>query len=218
MHRHGTTDRIKLILCFMMIAIVVVVIGVGGARSSAVGENAKPAGETTSASATQTPSASPAEKLEGCLACHSKIEPMHKYGPTGSLDNLKDGRDAQGLTCTACHGGNPVGKTKEEAHVRPRYPDEWKRDGRSTGANPERTNTLLLRESYEFVRFINPGDLRVAKTACGECHSAETQAVPRSMMAHGAMLWGAALYNNGGFPQKDARFGESYSASGAPQR
>jgi hypothetical protein len=218
MHRHSTTDRIKLILCFMMIAIVVV-IGVGGVRSSlAVGENAKPAGETTPASATQTPTARPAEKLEGCLACHSKIEPMHKYGPTGSLDNLKDGKDALGLTCTACHGGNPAGKTKEEAHVRPRYPDEWKRDGRSTGANPERTNTLLSRESYEFVRFINPGDLRVAERTCGECHGTETEAVPRSMMAHGAMLWGAALYNNGGFPIKDAHFGESYAASGAPQR
>ena len=36
-------------------------------------------------------------------------------------------------------------------------------------------------------------------------------------MTHGAMLWGAALYNNGGFPMKDARFGESYSENGAPQ-
>ena len=38
------------------------------------------------------------------------------------------------------------------------------------------------------------------------------------MMTHGAMLWEAALYNNGGFPYKDARFGESYSADGMPQR
>lgn len=218
MHRHGTIDRIKLILCFMTIAIVVV-IWIGGARpSSADSETARPATLSAQSTTAQTPVSSPAVKLEGCLACHSKIEPMHKYGPTGSLDNLKDGRDAQGLTCTACHGGNPVGKTREEAHVRPRYPDEWKRDGRRTGANPERTNTLLLRESFEFIRFINPGDLRVAERTCGECHGAETEAVPRSMMAHGAMLWGAALYNNGGFPIKDAQFGESYAASGAPQR
>ena len=39
-----------------------------------------------------------------------------------------------------------------------------------------------------------------------------------SMMTHGAMLWGAALYNNGSFPFKQARFGESYSMNGAPQR
>jgi hypothetical protein len=41
--------------------------------------------------------------------------------------------------------------------------------------------------------------------------------VKTSMMTHGAMLWGAALYNNGSFPLKNARFGESYSASGVPQ-
>ena len=32
------------------------------------------------------------------------------------------------------------------------------------------------------------------------------------------MLWGAALYNNGSFPLKQARFGESYSMNGVPQR
>jgi hypothetical protein len=71
----------------------------------------------------------------------------------------------------------------------------------------------------EFVRFLNPGDLRVAQTTCGssECHSAETKGAMNSMMTHGAMLWGAALYNNGGFPIKDANFGESYSANGGPQ-
>ena len=38
------------------------------------------------------------------------------------------------------------------------------------------------------------------------------------MMTHGGMLWQAALYNNGGFPYKNARFGESYSPDGQPQR
>jgi len=38
------------------------------------------------------------------------------------------------------------------------------------------------------------------------------------MMTHGAMLWQAALYNNGAIPWKNARFGESYSADGVPQR
>ena len=70
------------------------------------------------------------------------------------------------------------------------------------------------------MRFINPGDIRVAAKTCSssQCHDSETRAVGRSMMANGQMLWGAALYNNGGFPLKDARFAESYSESGAPQR
>ena len=38
------------------------------------------------------------------------------------------------------------------------------------------------------------------------------------MMSHGAMLWGAALYNNGAFPLKNPHFGESYSENGEPQR
>jgi hypothetical protein len=158
-------------------------------------------------------------KVEGCVSCHGLIEPMHKYGTTETLDKLKDGKDAVGLSCTACHGGNPVARTKEEAHVKARYPREWRREGKYTGANPERSNTLLARESWEFVRFINPGDLRVVgKTCAGSaCHDVESKNVARSMMTHGAMLWGAALYNNGSFHLKDPRFGESYSESGAPQ-
>jgi len=161
----------------------------------------------------------PPVKVEGCVSCHGLIEPMHKYGTTETLDKLKDGKDAVGLSCTACHGGNPVSKIKEEAHVKPVFPNEWRRNGKYSGANPERSNTLLARESWEFVRFINPGDLRVVgKTCAGSaCHEVESKNVPRSMMTHGAMLWGAALYNNGSFHLKDPRFGESYSESGKPQ-
>src|SRR5258705_1017724 len=171
-----------------------------------------------------------AAKLEGCISCHGLIEPMHKYGTTETLEKLKDGKDAVGLSCTACHGGNPVprktsddrnaiDRVKEQAHVQPKFPREWRRSGRSTGANPERTNTLLTRESWEFVRFVNPGDLRVAQKTCASaaCHDLESKNVARSMMTNGAMLWGAALYNNGSFHLKDPRFGESYTESGDPQ-
>src|SRR5690349_24271158 len=87
-------------------------------------------------------------KVEGCLSCHGLIEPMHKYGTTETLDKWKDGKDAVGLSCTACHGGNPAARTKEEAHVKPLYPNEWRRDGKNTGANPERSNALLARASW----------------------------------------------------------------------
>jgi hypothetical protein len=74
-----------------------------------------------------------------------------------------------------------------------------------------------LKESAEYIRFVNPGDLRVAVQTCGKCHAKEVRAVSTSMMTHGAMLWQAALYNNGAFPFKDARFGESYSSDGLPR-
>ena len=37
-------------------------------------------------------------------------------------------------------------------------------------------------------------------------------------MNHGAMLWGAAMYNNGALPYKNYRFGQAYGADGAPLR
>jgi hypothetical protein len=148
---------------------------------------------------------SPQSKVEACVSCHGQIEPMHKYGTTETLDKLKDGKDAVGLTCSGCHGGNPASKIKDEAHVRPRFSSQ--------------SLTRWNRESWEFVRFVNPGDLRVAAKTCGSssCHEIESRNVPRSMMTHGAMLWGAALYNNGSFHLKDPRFGESYSENGEPQ-
>lgn len=159
-------------------------------------------------------------QLEGCLKCHNNIEPMHRSKGSNVLDTLVDGADALGLTCTNCHGGNPIATTQKDAHVQPRFPKAWGcRNGDCSSRNPERSNTLLAKESREFVRFVNPGDFRVAAQTCGRCHehSDDTANVPRGMMAHGAMLWGAALYNNGGYHIKDARFGESYNEDGNPQ-
>ena len=82
-----------------------------------------------------------------------------------------------------------------------------------------RAYTNWLKESPEYVRFVNPGDLRVATETCGTagCHTSEVRNVPTSMMTTGGMLWGAALYNNGAYPYKDTRFGESYARDGTPQ-
>lgn len=158
---------------------------------------------------------------EGCVSCHGKTEPMHPRYTTKGIEDTLDaqGRDGQGMTCTQCHGGNPVALTIEEAHVQPRFPERWQdENGKPTSRNPENNGTILNGESYEFVRFTNPGDIRVSNRTCAGCHAVETEHVASNMMTHGAMLWGAALYNNGGFPLKDSRFGESYTEdAGAPQ-
>ncbi|HEY2759314.1 MAG TPA: hypothetical protein VGI75_01185 [Pirellulales bacterium] len=139
-------------------------------------------------------------KSVGCIQCHQGIRDMHD-------------KETVRLGCCDCHGGNPCAITKEEAHVFPRFPAAW-----PSSANPVRSYTLLNHESAEFIRFVNPGDLRVAHISCGACHAKEVLEVRKSMMTHGCMLWGAALYNNGAVPFKAARFGESYSMCGAPQR
>jgi len=59
------------------------------------------------------------------------------------------------------------------------------------------------------VRFVNPGDLTVADVTCGRCHRTEVDRVRRSTMAHGAMFWGAALYDQGLVASKNPRFADA---------
>ena len=142
-------------------------------------------------------------KSTGCLACHKG-----QHEPHGKPQTVR-------LGCVDCHGGDPTALDIQHAHVWPRFPEAW-----GSTANPVRSYTLLNHESPEFIRFVNPGDLRVAHLGCGtaNCHSEVVLQVRKSMMTHGAMLWGAALYNNGAVPNKPARFGEAYSMHGTPLR
>jgi hypothetical protein len=163
---------------------------------------------TTQAQDTDLLRQSPAEerrKSEGCVSakCHVNVEPMH-VSP------------AVRLGCTDCHGGRADTVRIEEAHPRPRFPERWPK----SGANPERSYTLVNRESSEWVRFVNPGDYRVADQTCGTsgCHADIVYKARHSLMTHGAFLWGAVLYNNGGHPDREPHYGESYSPDGIAQK
>jgi hypothetical protein len=155
-----------------------------------------------------------ARKSDGCLSCHVYESP----------DAASMHATAVSAGCTDCHGGDaaafaPAGaaagsagfeEARRRAHVAPQL-GIW-----TTSGNPENTFASTLEESAEFIRFVNPGDLRVADATCGQCHLPQTYAVKKSLMRSGAMLWAAALYNNGSFPYKDARFGEFYMPDGTP--
>src|SRR5207302_5803397 len=78
------------------------------------------------------------------------------------------------------------------------------------------SSVALNHESDEFIRFMNPGDLRAAKQACGLCHGDIVNSVWHSMMNHGGMLWQAAVYNNGSFYAKNTMFGMVYGSHGVP--
>ncbi len=156
-------------------------------------------------------------KSSGCISCHTSTDEPTMH-PTKTVH----------LGCTDCHGGiasvsvasgivpnSPeYNSAKEKAHIQPRDASF-----RNRSNLPERTFTKWLKESAEYIKFVNPGDLRVASETCGAagCHAAETRAVSTSMMTHAGFLWGAALYNNGGYPAKNTRFGESYDRDGLPQ-
>ncbi len=158
-------------------------------------------------------------KSEGCASCHSASDHSSMHVNPGVI-----------IGCTDCHGGDakvtkPQGTDNatprkpeylaamEKAHVLPRYPIKWHYP---SSKNPEGSYTLLNRESAEFIRFINPGDYRVARLACGACHLAIIQASERSLMSTSAMLWGGAAYNNGILPFKRYIIGESYTSDSQP--
>ncbi|HMB53648.1 MAG TPA: hypothetical protein VKU40_10045, partial [Thermoanaerobaculia bacterium] len=156
----------------------------------------------------------------GCLSCHVGIEDMHASGTVH-------------LGCTDCHGGDasaerppaatpgsePYRQAMEAAHVLPRHPERWglRDDGTVSSANPVRSYTLLNDESPEFIRFVNPGDLRVAETACGGCHQGQVNAVAKSTMTTSSVFWAAAAYANGILGRKAGLLGESYGPDGRAQ-
>jgi hypothetical protein len=153
-------------------------------------------------------------KSAGCLSCHTATDRHTMHQNPGVV-----------LGCADCHGGDARVRVEssvkredgayrealQRAHVLPRDPRAW---SWPSSASPERSYTLLNRESPEFVRFVNPGDLRAAREACGACHLAIVQASERSLMATSAMFWGGAAYNNGILPFKRSILGESYTREG----
>ena len=140
-------------------------------------------------------------KSAGCMDCH-KTTDAHTMHESPNVV----------LGCIDCHGGNAArGLRIQDAHVLPQNPEFWE-----TSANPHNSTVLLNHESSEFIRFVNPGDLRVADLACGLCHGDIVKRVRSSMMNHGAMLWNAAAYNNGAINAKNPIIGQAYGADGLP--
>src|SRR5262245_29635873 len=191
--------KARILLPLLALAVLVPALGDSGERRS------PPAPERQSIAEADAKSA-------GCLSCHTATDRHTMHQNPGVV-----------LGCADCHGGDARVRIESsvrsedpayrealrQAHVPPRHSRAW-----PTSANPERTYTLLNRESPEFVRFINPGDLRAAREACGACHLAIVQASERSLMATSAMLWGGAAYNNGILPFKRYILGESYTREG----
>ena len=201
----------------LIVGLVVATAGAVEAASEVESSVARVERPAPPAPRTQSPTEARA-KSAGCLTCHSATEQATMHANPGVV-----------LGCTDCHGGDamvmlPAGATHggaayrtliEQAHVLPRYPQSW---GHPSAANPERSYTLLNRDSPEYIRFVNPSDYRVAREACGACHLPLIQAAERSLMATGAMLWGGAAYNNGILPFKRYITGEGYTQDGKPAK
>ncbi len=152
----------------------------------------------------------------GCITCHlgSDTHTMHTAAVSISCIDCHGGRSDPALPERMARTDPGFDRAKNAAHLQPALAGIWNR----SPANPELLGPAALRESPDFIRFINPGDLRAARVACAACHANQVAHVQTSMMTHGAMLWGAALYNNGSINSKAAVYGEAYAPDGAPAR
>jgi hypothetical protein len=133
----------------------------------------------------------PAPPAESCVnGCHNGIEDPHPW--FGGPD----------LTCTGCHGGNPEATTRETAHTP--IPAVWQEGSPQWGRPSLRYywnyNTLWGVENFqgglEWLRFRNPGDLRIADQSCGKaagCHQARVENTRRGVMATEVGLTGTAM-------------------------
>ncbi len=210
MNQVSKSNRVKIIFLLCLAFVTALSYALSNRKTEAVSSAAGKVvvGHTTGDAGQQQSPQQPVKqdkvnpRSAGCVVCHVGTESMHF-----------DGDDELDIGCADCHGGDAnETRDKEKAHVQPRNRKLWK-----STANPEQLNAAWLKESDEFIRFINPGDFRAADISCGKCHEREVMWMKKSMMTHGGMLWGAALYNNGAFPMKDARFGESYGKDGQIQ-
>ena len=117
---------------------------------------------------------------DSCSACH---RPLQHDGTAVGIEQAHPDVDGAPLSCTTCHGGDPDARAQSEAHVQP--------DGLATEYLRDLTSGELdgvYRDNPSYLRFVNPGDLRVAPQSCGaggglSCHADTVERVQRSMMA-----------------------------------
>lgn len=146
-----------------------------------------------------------------CEVCHS---PLDEDGRPHGIEEAHPGVD---LSCTDCHGGNAwvCDGTRTDDEFGPGCDGEWVYD--KARAHPPRngapeflknlSSTELDGVDRAWLRFINPGDLRVAEETCGRCHGGLVQRVRNSTMGHTAGEIAVARYRAGAQPHPRGIFG-----------
>ncbi len=168
------------------------------AAAAALGALGCGGGETSSLQTSQ---------VSSCMLCHNGTLDEH-YGGPGIEDPHPFG-SAAGLDCTVCHGGNPNGQSKEEAHVPP--PPQIGDDQKLITNALAYFNRLTLAgidkfpdyaadgvnyTALDFLQFINPGDLRITQAGqgCGQCHTEHSNSVSNGLLASAAGIFSGAQY------------------------
>ena len=114
---------------------------------------------------------------EACLSCHVGVEDVHP----GAVEYGQ---------CTVCHGGDGSALLKSAAHVA--SPENWaavRGDGlppAPEGYIKDMPPDMLDQLDSDYIRFINPGDMRAAEEACGGCHEGYVEKANNSIMTTNA--------------------------------
>jgi hypothetical protein len=150
-----------------------------------------------------------------CETCHAspKQEASHR---------IEEAHPWSDLNCTDCHGGDGRAEEKNKAHVQ--GPEE-NQELRTLAADQ------LDEIPEDYLRFLNPGDLRVAEKGCGStnpkagdggCHQDKVDTVSRSVMSTFVGHYNVPRYL-AGLQGHAAEFGsrdivhEDFNAADAPQ-
>ncbi len=130
----------------------------------------------------------------GCLSCHRPLKANGRAHGIERAHPLVKGRE---LTCVMCHGGDAKARKQSKAHVSP---------GRNATAFL-RNLTIGELDSVDkaYLRFVNPGDFRVAKDTCGrsDCHQSIFDKIKTNPMSTfsgelGVARYRAGIQNSGG--------------------
>ena len=135
---------------------------------------------------------------DACVSCHVGIEPSHV------ASSIRPG------DCTVCHGGDKAATDKALAHVA--VPEDWatiRGDDLPTSGpgyirdfSPDQLDQL----EPAYLRFINPGDIRIADQTCGLCHPQHVETVRNSIMTTNAGHYMPSRFL-AGFQGRDAIYG-----------
>ena len=144
---------------------------------------------------------SPPTNPDGCLKCHRGIE--HAHDPIPPTE------------CAICHGGDQSGADKATAHIP--VPDDWA-SIRGDGLPPAPFGFIedfapdqLDAIDPAYLRFINPGDIRVVDDTCGTCHAEHARNMGSSVMTTNAGHYYPTLLLAGLQDDRLAKYG-SYGA------
>ncbi len=148
-----------------------------------------------------------AATAESCMSCHNGSSHDDYSGP--GMENPHPFSGAATLQCTECHGGNGQGVGQLGSHVPPppEIGDRLFQQTNATAYFNRLTQTGLdtyadytvdgvTYTSIDYLRFVNPGDLRVTTQGlgCGSCHAPHSELVSHSLLATSGGILAGALF------------------------